>query len=78
MEREYRSIREVLGSENLTSEQKIDELFRMDSYMYTNLGKDSSDEERKVVSDRSKRIYRAIEKIDPKTGKDLLYYLDKR
>ena len=56
--------------------KKISELFRIDSYMYTNLGTDSTKTERDAVKRKSKYIYRAIAKIDPKIGKEMLYFMD--
>ena len=44
--------------------------------MYTNLGTDSLKKERDEVRKKSRYIYRAIAKIDPKTGKGLIYNMD--
>ena len=44
--------------------------------MYTNLGTDSLKKERDEVRKKSRYIYRAIAKIDPKTGKGLIYSMD--
>jgi hypothetical protein len=71
MEFKYKDVREILESTTKTNEQKIDDLFRIDTYMYTNLGKESTDEERLKVTKRSKRIYKAIQKLDPIMGKEL-------
>ncbi len=71
MEFKYENIREILDSTEMTVEQKIDELFRIDTYMYTNLGKESSAAERLDVTNKSKKIYKAIRKLDPIMGKEL-------
>lgn len=71
MEFKYENIREILESNTMTVDQKIDELFRIDTYMYTNLGKESSAAERLKVTNKSKKIYKAIQKLDPIMGKEL-------
>lgn len=71
MEFKYENIREILESDTMTVDQKIDELFRIDTYMYTDLGKESTDAERLRVTNKSKKIYKAIQKLDPVMGKEL-------
>lgn len=71
MEFKYENIREILESDTMTVDQKIDELFRIDTYMYTDLGKESTDAERLKVTNKSKKIYKAIQKLDPIMGKEL-------
>lgn len=68
----YDDLDKVLGFTSWSDKKKIDELFRIDSYMYTNLGSDSTDKERASVERRSKRIYKEISKIDPMIGSELL------
>jgi len=76
MEYKYEDVDKVVDFSTWTNEKKIDELFRIDSYMYTNLGTDSTKKEREDVKRKSKYIYRAIQKIDPKMGKELIYQLN--
>ena len=57
--------------------RKIDELLRIDCKMYTNLGSDSSKTERAEVKKNSRKIYRAISKIDERLGKGFLFTMDK-
>ena len=72
MEYSYDDIEKVLNFKTWNSKKKIDELFRIDSYMYTTLGVDSSDKERARVERKSKAIYREISKLDSYIGSELL------
>ena len=53
---------------------KIDKLFDIDCYMYTNLGTDSSKKERAKVKKTSTYIYKLIKGLNKQLGKELLYY----
>ncbi len=72
MEYSYDDIDKVLNFKTWNSKKKIDELFRIDSYMYTNLGVDSNDKERARVERKSKAIYKEISKLDSYIGSELL------
>lgn len=76
MEYKYNDIEKVLEFKTWTDKRKIDELFRIDCEMYTNLGTDSTKTEREKVKAKSKAIYKTIAKINPNTGKHLLFSLD--
>ncbi|MEJ6767441.1 MAG: hypothetical protein QNK97_04465 [Gammaproteobacteria bacterium] len=76
MEYNYEDVEKVINFSSWSDRKKIEELFRIDSYMYTNLGTDSLKKERDEVRKKSRYIYRAIAKIDPKTGKGLIYSMD--
>lgn len=72
MEYNYNDIEKVLGFTSWSDKKKIDQLFKIDSDLYTNLGSDSTDKERVSVERKSKRIYKEISKIDPVIGSELL------
>jgi hypothetical protein len=72
MEYNYTDIEKVLDFTSWSKEKKISELFRIDSYMYSNLGSDSTQKERDSVNRKSKKIYKEISKIDPIVGSELL------
>jgi len=72
MEYNYEDIEKVLSFTSWSDKKKIDELFRIDAILYTNLGTDSTDKERASVERKSKRIYKEISKIDPVIGSELL------
>ena len=72
MDYNYDDLEKIIGFTSWSDKKKIDELFKIDSYMYTNLGKDSTDKERASVERKSKRIYKEISKIDPMIGSELL------
>ena len=75
MEYKYEDVEKVLNFSSWNDKKKIDELFRIDCYMYTNLGIDSTEKERKDVERKSMYIYRAIKKIDPQLGDKFLHQL---
>ena len=72
MEYNYNDLEKILGFTSWSDKKKIDELFRIDSNMYTNLGSDSTEKERASVERKSKRIYKEISKMDPVIGSELL------
>lgn len=76
MEYKYEDIEKIVNFSTWSDKKKIDELFRIDCYMYTNLGIDSTKKEREEVRKKSKYIYRAINKIDKVLGKELMYNID--
>jgi hypothetical protein len=68
--------RSVVERDYWTNKQKIDELLRMDCKMYTNLGTDSTQEERIQTRNMSKVLYEAIKQIDNNIGDELLRAID--
>jgi len=77
MEYRYDDIDRIVNFSTWSDKKKIDELFRIDTYMYTDLGKDSSNKDREEVRKKSRYIYKAIQKIDPVMGKELIYNLSR-
>lgn len=77
MEYKYDDIDRIVNFSTWSDKKKIDELFRIDTYMYADLGKDSSNKDREEVRKKSRYIYRAIQKIDPVMGKELIYVLSR-
>jgi hypothetical protein len=78
MEYRYDDVDRIIEFTTWSTRKKIDELFRIDSYMYTNLGTDSTKKEREDVKKKSRHIYRAIQKINPDLAKDLIYHMDRQ
>lgn len=74
---QYDDVEKIINFSTWSERKKIDELFRIDSYMYTNLGTDSTKKEREAVRKKSRYIYRAIQKINPDLSKDLIYHMDR-
>jgi hypothetical protein len=72
MDYNYEDIEKILGFTTWAGKKKIDHLFKIDTFLYTNLGSDSTDKERASVERKSKRIYKEISKIDPVIGSELL------
>ena len=60
-----------------SKKRKTDKLLEMDAILYTNLGTDSTKEEKNEAKRSSLIIYRAIKEIDPLLGFYLLYSKDK-
>lgn len=61
-------IRKISSYKTWTVKKKVDELLMMDSYMYTELGIDSTKKEKAEVKAISKKIYKAIATISPIDG----------
>jgi len=76
MEYNYEDVDKIVNFSTWSDKKKIDELFRIDCYMYANLGTDSTKKERDQVRKKSRYIYRAINKIDSVLGKELIYNID--
>ena len=72
----YENIDKIVEFKTWTIKQKLDELFRIDCDMYTNLGIESTKKERDEVKRMSKQIYKAISKIDSNIGKHLIVNMD--
>tara|TARA_B110000459_G_scaffold192673_1_gene230201 strand:+ start:3921 stop:4172 length:252 start_codon:yes stop_codon:yes gene_type:complete len=56
--------------------KKVDALLKIDATMYTNLGKESSDKERRKVKVMSKKIYKIIMSISSIDGFMLRAHMD--
>jgi hypothetical protein len=63
----------TLNCKRLTDKEKTDRLLEIDAIQYTNLGLDSTIEEKKAVKSNSRYLYEVIKKIDLRLGKTLLY-----
>ena len=57
-------IDKIVNFKTWSNRKKIDELLRIDSMIYPNLGTESSDSDRLKAKTTSKKIYRSIKKID--------------
>lgn len=62
----------TLENDVFTKAQRISELLRIDTFMYTNLGINSTKEEKRAVQQKSEEIYRQIQKLDKDVGLQLL------
>ena len=67
---------ESIMSSDMDSKAKKDKLLEYDTKMYCYLGIDSLAKEKEQVKKNSRAIYRAIAKLDPRLGKNFLWYLD--
>jgi len=63
----------TLSCKSLSNKEKTNRLLEIDAIQYTNLGTDSTKEEKSVVKKNSLYIYETIKKIDLRLGKTLLY-----
>ena len=72
----YSDIQKTMNYKTWSEKMKIDALLSIDADLYTNLGISSTKKEKNQVKVKSKNIYRAIEKINPKDGKLLLHSMD--
>lgn len=57
-------------------QQRVDDLLKMDCDLYTNLGTDSTKEEKLEVKKNSKHIYSCIRGINEEVGASLLDWMD--
>ncbi len=65
-------IEKILGFTSWSKKRKIDTLFEIDADLYCNLGSDSSKTEIENVKKQSRKIYKAIKRVDEYTGRLLL------
>jgi hypothetical protein len=70
------SVEQIRDFKTWSKRRKVDELLKMDCAQYTNLGIDSTKEEKNNVKKNSKRIYRVIKEIDKEIGERLLSSID--
>ena len=65
-------IEKILSYTSWKDKKKIDTLLEIDADLYTNLGKESSKTQIENVKRASKKIYKAIKKVDEYQGRLLL------
>ena len=65
-------INKILSYTSWKDKKKIDTLLQIDADLYTNLGKESSKTQIENVKRASKKIYKAIKKVDEYQGRLLL------
>ena len=70
-------IDKILSYKTYSDKKKIDTLLEIDAELYTNLGLESTKEERDIVKKNSLSIYRAIKKVHWETGCALLLSMGK-
>jgi|TARA_B110000908_G_scaffold140010_1_gene166932 hypothetical protein len=68
-----KTVDKTLSCKSLSNKEKTNRLLEIDAIQYTNLGTDSTKEEKIVVKENSLYIYETIKKIDLRLGKTLLY-----
>lgn len=78
METISNEIEKILNYKTYSNRRKVDSLLQMDVNLYTTLGTDSTEAERKVIRSSSIKIYNAIKKVDWTLGTTLLYVMDKK
>ena len=65
-------IEKIIGLKTWSKKKKIDELLKIDAELYCNLGNESSKTEVERIKKQSRKIYRAIKKVDEYSGRLLL------
>ena len=68
----FDDIEKILNFTSWSKKRKIDTLFEIDADLYCNLGVESSKTEIENVKKQSRKIYKAIKKVDEYTGRLLL------
>jgi hypothetical protein len=73
----FEEIEDILEHTTWPDKKKVDTLLQMDCSMYTNLGTDSLRSEKDEVTNKSRKIYEAIQKVDHAMGSSFLILMDK-
>lgn len=73
----FEEIEKILEHPTWPDKKKVDTLLQMDCSMYTNLGTDSPRLEKDAVTNKSRKIYEAIQKVDHSMGSSFLILMDK-
>jgi hypothetical protein len=76
MEYKYQDIDKITNYKTWPGRKKFDDLLFIDCDLYTQLGMDSSIKEKKETKLKSRKIYKAINKIDNRLGKLFLQSMD--
>ena len=76
MDYTYHDIDKIVNYKTWKSKKKMDALLYIDSRLYTRLGVDSTLKERKETKYKSRKIYKAISKINTPIGQLLLHSMD--
>ena len=78
MENNIKELAEKIAIDfNKSIKERIDALLKLDCEQYTNLGKDSTKEEKQRVKELSRFIYTRVALLDQDSGKVLLEAFDK-
>ena len=78
MENNIKELAEKIAIDfNKSIKQRTDALLKLDCEQYTNLGKDSTKEEKQRVKELSRFIYTRVALLDQDSGKVLLEAFDK-
>ena len=73
----FKDVKNILEHTTWPDKKKVDTLLQMDCSMYTNLGTDSLRSEKEEVTNKSRKIYEAIQKVDHAMGSSFLILMDK-
>ena len=76
MDYSVEDIDKILNYKTWSDKKKIDTLLFIDCCLYTNMGTESTQTERHATKVKSRKLYRAIGKIDTAVGKQILNSLD--
>ncbi len=76
MEYNIEDIDKILNFKSWSNKKKIDTLLFIDCTLYANMGKESTQTERQSTKSKTKRLYKAIGKMDESIGKQILNSLD--
>lgn len=76
MDYKFEDIDGIVSSSSLSGPQKISVLLKIDCSLYTQLGTDSTEAEKKRTKSKSKKIYSKIKSIDEATGRLFLSVMD--
>ena len=74
----FEDLDKIMNFTSWTDKKKVDTLLFIDCSLYTNMGTESTQTERNITKSKSKskKIYKAISKIDPSVGRLILKSID--
>ncbi len=76
MEFSIENIPQIVECTTCTKKKKIDRLLELDADMYTNMGRETTKTDRKIIKRNSRKIYYAIKQINPELGAKLIQAMD--
>ena len=72
----FEDLDKIMNFTSWSQKKKVDTLIFIDCQLYTNMGTESTQTERNITKSKSKKLYKAISKIDPSVGRLILKSID--
>ena len=72
----FEDLDKIMNFSSWSQKKKVDTLLFIDCSLYTNMGTESTQTERNITKSKSKKLYKAIYKIDASVGRLILKSID--